>query len=264
MEESGTISLKRDSAHDGCDTHGAQPPRFDLDTSALLLDVDGTILEIAPAPDLVHVPDSLVELLSRLNERTDGALALISGRTLHDLDELFAPLKLAAIGCHGAELRLRGEDEIIAAQQLDARLRERLGKLGALGDGIAIEDKVYAVALHYRRAPRLAKALLEATRATVAEIAAPGVHLIHGKHVIEVKAAGVNKGAAFRDLMRHRPFAGRHAVFLGDDVTDEAVFAALPEFGGYGISVGRTMAGAQFCFPRAADVCAWLASLADR
>jgi trehalose 6-phosphate phosphatase len=239
-------------------------PHFDLRSVAVLLDVDGTILEIAPAPNLVRVPEALVDVLSRLNARTEGALALISGRPLHDIDRLFEPLKLAAIGCHGAEVRSGpGHDCLTHAPTLDARLRARLSELGRIGGGVVIEDKAYAVALHYRLAPRLARVLLMEVERIAADFALTGIELLHGKEVIEVKSARVNKGTAFRDLMREPPFAARRPVFVGDDVTDEDVFAALPEFDGYGISVGRAIPGAQFSFPRAGDVREWLAFLAD-
>jgi trehalose 6-phosphate phosphatase len=261
MEDSIAIAMSLDAAP--CQAGDAPPPAMDFARDALLLDVDGTILEIAPAPDLVHVPDRLVDLLSRLNERTRGALALISGRTLHDLDALFAPLRLAAVGCHGAEARLHtGEGTAVQARALDARLRERLAGLNALGAGIITEDKRFAVALHYRLAPELGQPLLEAARAAVAELGSPNIELMHGKHVIEVKHVGVTKGTAFRALMREPPFAGRRAVFLGDDTTDQAVFDELPAFGGYGISVGRSMKGANYCFRRPSDVVAWLSSVA--
>lgn len=265
MEDSGIVGLKDGGTSHGCDMGDARPPQIDLRRSALLLDVDGTILEIAPAPDRVHVPEGLCELLLHLRERTAGALALISGRPLADIDELFAPLNLAAIGCHGAEIRSEADGEIlIHAPPLDARLRERLLALGTMGKGIVTEDKTYGVALHYRLAPELAAPLVQAVEDAAAEFADTGVVLLHGKHVIEAKSAGVDKGTAFRGLMGTRPFAGRRVVFVGDDVTDEAVFAVLPEFGGYGISVGRAIDGAEFCFPRAQDVRAWLAALADQ
>ena len=261
MDNSAAITMKRELSP--CESGDAPPPVIDFDRDAILLDVDGTILEIAPAPDLVHVPDSLIDLLSRLNARTGGALALISGRTLHDLDELFAPLKLAAVGCHGAEARLNPDGKAaVQARQLDARLRERLVNLTSLGPGIVVEDKRFAVALHYRLAPDFGQQLLEATQAAVAELAPPSIELMHGKHVIEVKHVGVTKGTAFRALMREAPFAGRRALFLGDDVTDQAVFDELSSFDGYGISVGRSMKGAHYCFQRPSDVVAWLASSA--
>ena len=258
-----TLTLMRGDAANQGDAR-PEPPRFDLGEIALLLDVDGTILEIAPAPDLVHVPDELCDTLRTLNKRLAGALALISGRTLHDLDELFAPLKLAAIGCHGAEMRLGpGHDHLTNVPTLDAILRSRLAELVRLGEGIAVEDKAYAVALHYRLAPKLGQVLLREVERIAADFALTGIELLPGKDVIEVKSARVTKGTAFRELMHEPPFKGRRPVFLGDDVTDEAVMAALPEFDGYGISVGRTIAGAQFAFARAAEVRAWLASLAS-
>lgn len=264
MDDSSAIGIGQAETQAGC-AGDAPPPQFDLRDCALLLDVDGTILEIAPAPDRVHVPDGLCELLLHLRERTGGALALISGRPLADIDELFAPLDLAAIGCHGAEIRGEsGGEALIHAPPLDARLRERLLALGTMGQGIVIEDKRYGIALHYRLAPEVARPLVRAVEEAAAEFAETGVTLMRGKSVIEAKSAGVDKGTAFRALMEKKPFAGRRAVFVGDDVTDEAVFAVLPEFGGYGISVGRAIDGTQFCFPRAQDVRVWLALLADQ
>jgi trehalose 6-phosphate phosphatase len=263
MDRSGTIAMPHCATFAETDSQHA-PPHFDLNKTAILLDVDGTILEIAPAPDLVHVPDDLVVLLAQLNERTGGALALISGRKVHDLDALFAPLKLAAVGCHGVEVRLDVRNPAVArTNELDPALRQALCALQDEGKGIVVEDKVFAVALHYRLAPHLASWLEQSALAVLEHYPNPEIGLMHGKAVIEVKRAGVSKGTAFRDLMRVAPFAGRRAVFLGDDVTDETVFAALPEFGGYGISVGRSMKGARFCFSRAADVRAWLASLLE-
>ncbi len=256
----GSVVVLRDGVAGAA--HASQPPKFDLTKTAILLDIDGTILEIAATPDLVHVPDGLGDTLQRLHERTGGAFALISGRALHAIDALFAPLKLPAVGSHGAEVRLAPNQDLIThANTLDPRLRQRLADLQRLGDGILIEDKAYSVALHYRLAPQLSRLVLMEVERIAADFALTGIELLHGKEVIEVKSARFTKGTAFRELMHEAPFAGRQPVFAGDDTTDETVFAVLSDFDGYGISVGRAMAHTQFCFARPADVRAWLLSL---
>ena len=127
----------------------------DLRKSAILLDVDGTIVDIASSPEAVRVPASLRDALSRLIAATDGAVGLVSGRMIADLDHLFAPLRLAMVGGHGAELRLRdgGKTRLSAVPRLDDELRRQLRALAR--DGVAAEDKEVSVALHYRRAPSL-------------------------------------------------------------------------------------------------------------
>jgi trehalose 6-phosphate phosphatase len=261
MDHSNIASVEHRDA-DG-ETHSEPVPHFNLSEVAILLDVDGTILEIAPEPDLVHVPEGLCALLARLNAGVDGALALVSGRPIADLDKLFSPLTLAAIGGHGAEMR-RGAGEAVIAQAplLDARLQARLGELSRLGEGVIVENKGYSTAVHFRLAPHLGETLAYAVDDIVADFAQSGVEVLKGKAVLEVKSARVSKGRAFRELMMQPPFAARRPVFLGDDITDEAVFAELPEFAGYGISVGREIDSAEFVFADARDVRAWLASLA--
>src|SRR5438477_976 len=128
----------------------------DLRKHALLLDFDGTIVDIAPTPNSVEVPASLRGALARLTERTGGAVALVSGRSVADLDRFFAPMRLPIVGVHGAELRLLGgaatENRDPAA--LEPRLRRALGALE--GAGVGVEDKGYSVALHYRLVPERA------------------------------------------------------------------------------------------------------------
>lgn len=260
--QAGHVVMLRADASGGGAAPASQPPKFDLAKTALLLDIDGTILEIAATPDLVHVPEGLGGTLQELCRRTDGAFALISGRSLHAIDELFAPLRLPAVGCHGAEVRVAPNHDLVTpANTLDPRLRQRLADLQRLGEGILVEDKAYSVALHYRLAPQLGRVLLTEVEHIAADFALTGIELLHGKEVIEVKSARFTKGTAVRELMREPPFAGRQPVFAGDDITDESVFALLSEFDGYGISVGRAMAGTQFCFARAGDVRNWLDSL---
>jgi trehalose 6-phosphate phosphatase len=238
----------------------------DLRECAILLDIDGTILDIAPTPREVWVPPLLRNTIARLQDLTGGALALVSGRLLDDIDLIFAPLKLAAIGGHGAELRpVAGTEPLVRTGLLSGELKHNLAALTELGPGILVEDKGYSLALHYRLALDLGAAL----RAGVAEVCArcpeAAVEILPGKAVVEVKPARINKATAVRELMKYRPFAGRHPIFIGDDVTDEPVFGVIPEFGGLGFTVGRVVPGVDGHFDKPEAVRSWLARIvADR
>jgi trehalose 6-phosphate phosphatase len=238
----------------------------DLRECAILLDIDGTILDLAPTPREVWVPPALRGTLARLQELTEGALALVSGRPLADIDLIFAPLELAAIGGHGAEVRpAPGAEPRTRANALSPELKRALAALTGLGPGILIEDKGYSLALHYRLAPELGPTLQDKVARICARVASGAVEILPGKSVVEVKPARVNKATAVRELMRYPPFNRRHPIFIGDDVTDEPVFGVIPDFGGLGFSVGRTVPGVDGYFERPEDVRAWLARIvADR
>ena len=234
---------------------------LDLHLTAILVDVDGTLLDLAPTPLDVIVPPELTVALGRLNERSGGALAFVSGRPLAELDLFFAPLKLAAIGGHGAELRLTDGTVVRAKKFLDSDLKERLAALRYGKPGLVVEDKGYSIALHYRQAPQYGHIVREHVNAICAEFPSAAIEILPGKSVIEVKQPSFNKGTAVRELMRHAPFAGRKPIFIGDDVTDEAAFAVLPEFGGVGFSVGREVQGLAGVFEAPADVRRWLGDI---
>jgi trehalose 6-phosphate phosphatase len=232
---------------------------IDLNTCAVLLDVDGTLLDIAAEPSDVVVPERLKRSLAALAQATGGAVAFVSGRPLADLDRLFAPLKLAAVAGHGAELRLNAEDQPNRSEPpLAGDLRAKFHALMSKLDGIVVEDKGYSLALHYRQAPEHAETLHQAVAATLASYPSNGIEVLPGKDVIEVKSAAFNKGTGIRTLMSFPPFRGRRPLFIGDDVTDQAAFAVLPEFGGMGFSVGHVMAGLAGSFAQPCDVRAWL------
>jgi trehalose 6-phosphate phosphatase len=213
--------------------------RLDPLAIALLLDVDGTIIDIGPSPHEVHVPDALCRSLERLLARADGALALVSGRPIRDLDRLFSPLTLPAIGGHGAEMRLRPGEVVACAEPLPEALRRQLKQAAAPGSGVVIEDKGYSFALHYRQAPQQEARLRELIARARAAFPGEALEVLPGKAMFEVKRPGVSKGEAVRRLLNYAPFAGRRPVFIGDDVTDASVFAALPALSGTGYSVGR-------------------------
>jgi trehalose 6-phosphate phosphatase len=235
---------------------------IDLSRSAVLLDVDGTILDIAATPDAVVVPRHLCEALIALRERTGGATAFVSGRPLADLDRMFAPLKLPAVGGHGAELRTGEAGEPSRSASIDSDLRRQFAALAQKLDGVLLEDKGYSLALHYRLAPQYAVVLREAVAAACAPYPKNAIEVLLGKAVIEVKFAAFNKGTGIRQLMMVPPFRGRRPIFIGDDLTDDAAFAVLPEFGGIGISVGRRLSGLSGAFHRPDDVRQWLYRIA--
>ena len=237
----------------------------ELRKCALLLDIDGTILDLAPAPQEVWVPAELRKTLSRLHDLTGGALALVSGRSLHDIDLIFSPLQLAAIGGHGAELRTApGAEPIERAVQLDPVVKRKLASLTELSPGILVEDKGYSLALHYRLAPAKADELRAALQDICAALPRGMVEVLPGKLVFEIKMAGFNKASAVRELMKYPPFKDRSPIFIGDDTTDEPVFPILSQFGGLGFSVGRVVPDVNGHFEKPESVRAWLGRIANQ
>jgi len=235
----------------------------DVRKVALLLDIDGTLLDIALTPHDVRVPSSLRKTLAKLQDYTGGALALVSGRSLSDIDLIFSPLQLSAVGGHGAEIRPEPNGHVNGAQppRLQKEIRRRFADIARISEGIIVEDKEYSVALHYRLAPDKQRAIEDAVATICADLPPNSVELLGGKAVIEIKKVGFNKGTALRDLMSHPPFSGRRPIFVGDDKTDEAAFAVMPEFDGIAISVGRMVPGVAERFEAPSDVRRWLERL---
>jgi trehalose 6-phosphate phosphatase len=230
---------------------------------ALFLDVDGTLLDFHDDPAAVAASPELLALLQRLHAELHGALSLVSGRALADLDRLFGQ-PWAMAGLHG--LQLRHADGQRREHPLDtsahAQLRQRAeAMLEALGD-IELEDKGIAIALHCRRSPDRFAAMRDAA-AALAE-AMPGYELQAGNLVMEIKPAGMDKGRAVRELLQRPPFAGRQPVYLGDDLTDEHAFDTVARAGGCAIRVGhRHPTAAQFTLPSPAAVHSWLLRVHD-
>jgi trehalose 6-phosphate phosphatase len=211
----------------------------------------------------VWVPPGLADTLGRLLMRTSGALALVSGRSLNDIDLIFAPEQFPAVGGHGAEMRLSTDSEAVAthAPPMDKELKRRLAAIAKLSPGILLEDKGYSLALHYRLAPHAEKAIYEAVSLIRADLPNAPIEVLPGKCVCEIKHSGFNKATGVVELMTHEPFRGRRPVFIGDDVTDESVFAIMPGFGGLAFSVGRRAQGVAGHFDEPRDVREWLANL---
>jgi trehalose 6-phosphate phosphatase len=240
------------------------PPRADLASIALFLDVDGTMLDLAVRPDAVIVDPTLRETLSTLHARLGGALAIVSGRPIREIDALLALDDVAAAGLHGAELRSKGH-ATLAQPVPDPRLdpvRARAVEIAAALPGVLVEDKGGAIALHYRTAPDAE----DATRLAALDLltlAGADYELIHGKAVVELKPRHADKGTALATLMQIAPFAGRTPWMLGDDLTDEDAFAEANRERGVSVIVGPrrpTLARHALAGPAAAR--AWLAWLA--
>lgn len=232
---------------------------------ALFLDIDGCLLDLAPTPDEIVVPPDLPGAIERLRLRLGGALALVTGRGLSYADALFDPFPFPIAGLHGAEMR--GPDGgMIHAEAPPAfeALKAALAEEAKAMPGVLIEDKGAAVAAHYRLAPQYELALGERMRA-FAEAAGPGWALQLGKMVYEIRPARASKGDAVERFLREPPFAGRLPLALGDDLTDESMFAVANARGGLSFRVGRP--DAQTCamgtVPTPTDVRRLIAASAD-
>ncbi len=212
------------------------PPPLSAD-DALFLDLDGTLLEIAPTPEAACAAPGLPDLLRRLAARLGSALAIVSGRPIGEIDRILAPLALPAAGLHGLERRSAGGRT--SPPPLPGRdgLRDALGRFAATHPGLLLEDKGATLALHYRARPELAGAVAAAVAAAL-DRAPDGIVVQKGKAVIELCPQDGDKGAAVMAFMAEAPFRGRRPVFAGDDITDEAAFRAVRASGGVAVRVG--------------------------
>jgi trehalose 6-phosphate phosphatase len=238
----------------------ASPPLLDLRRHALFLDLDGTLLEIQERPHAVHASERLLELLRRLSRAMSGAVAVITGRTIDDADNILHGALNFIAGVHGYEMQRGGQ--IVHASALlhrldlarvDLRQLLREHQIPAL-----IEDKGASLALHYRHAPEAA----DDVKRIAAQIAASRhLRMLQGKMVVELIASARTKGHALTVFMAQPPFAGRTPVAIGDDRTDEDSFAAAARLGGWGVLVGAAHdSAASYTLAGPAAVHAWLES----
>jgi trehalose 6-phosphate phosphatase len=209
---------------------------------AFFLDVDGTLLELAATPDAVVVGDELMGLLRALAMRSHGAVALISGRSIATLDQLFWPLIMPAAGLHGFERRSSNgaycRRPLPPGESL-SQARVTLQSLVKQHEGLLLEDKRFALAVHYRAVPEL-ESLVLGEVAALAESLAPAFELQRGRCVAELRPAAANKAGAIAEFMNEVPFAGRRPLCLGDDLTDECAFEWVNGAGGVSLAVGVT------------------------
>lgn len=231
---------------------------------ALFLDIDGTLLEFESHPDLVRATQSLIMLLQSVSASLDGAVALISGRPLSDIDRVFQPWLPYAAGGHGAEVRgSAGTRRHHADQSQVNELRDlAISRTSAL-EGVWVEDKGYGFALHYRSLPEYQDAAVTLA-AELAERSVGTLEVQPGILVQELRQASYDKGLALDELMVQRPFAGRIPVVVGDDRTDEFAFAAAYRHGGTAILVGpRDDTVARYRIPDPEAVRTWLAQMPE-
>lgn len=238
------------------------PPPLDLlDGAALFLDFDGTLIELAETPEAIRISPDLGPLLGRLRVRLNGRVAIVSGRSVEDLERFVPANDIAFSGSHGLELRLADGSRLpLKVPPAMAQVRERVHSWAQGHNGLLVEDKPAGVALHYRRAPQ------EGVRVgDFMERLAREAELIvqRGSMVVELRPPGANKGDAVRTFLSHSEFAGARPVFIGDDLTDEHAFAACRALGGQGILVGPPReTAAAYRLPDVAAVAAWLETAA--
>jgi trehalose 6-phosphate phosphatase len=237
----------------------------DPDKRALFLDIDGTLLGVAPTPDAVTVPGGLVDLLEGLMRGLDGAAAILTGRRVADADRLFAPLRMVASGVHGTELRIEpGGPTDTLAGPIPPELVQAINDVSSLHPGILVEQKGAGVAVHYRKAPEI-RDVLEAELTAVISVSSYHLALRKGRKVLEAVPSGYSKGTAMRQLLARAPFKGRLPVMIGDDVGDESAFLVAEQLGGLGLRVaGEHYNPADADFDGVASVRAWLKTLNGR
>jgi trehalose 6-phosphate phosphatase len=238
------------------------PPPLSLFTgAALFLDFDGTLVELAEAPDAIRVPGELPGLLQRLADRLEGRLAIVSGRSLADLDRHVGCGGVAMSGSHGLELRLADGTLLPLARPagLD-EARDEIARFADAVEGLLVEEKPASVALHFRQAPEREAEVASLMQGLAARA---GFVVQHGKMVAELRPAGADKGDALRSLMREPAFAGARPLFMGDDLTDEHAFEAAAALGGAGVLVGPPrQTAAVYRLDGVSEVAEWLRAAA--
>mgnify|MGYP001575146275 CR=1 FL=1 len=234
------------------------PPAASVDW-AYFLDVDGTLIDIADTPDAVRVDTALLDLIARLHRASGGAVALVSGRALSDLESRLGTLRLPLAGQHGLERRDAAGRLWIHAAPPAAKcaIKEALAPVLARHPSLLLEDKGLTLALHYRLAPHLA-AYAQRLMVRLAGAVGAGLEVQRGKRVAEVKPSGIDKGTAVAEYLAESPFRGRRPVFIGDDLNDEHGFAEVNKLDGISIKVGKSGGCARFRLRDVAAVRRWL------
>jgi trehalose 6-phosphate phosphatase len=204
-------------------------------TSAYFFDVDGTLLELRRRPEEVVADEHLRGLLMRLHGAACGAVALVSGRSIADLDRIFEPLSLPTAGLHGADIRFPDGARQVPRSDLMDEVRPSVATFAEAHTGVWLEDKGATLAIHFRERPELAGEVL----AFLSQFQqGRDLAVQEGKMVVELKSAAFDKGTAIKALMARAPFEGRLPVFIGDDLTDEHGFAEVQRAGGVAIRIG--------------------------
>ncbi len=226
---------------------------------AWFFDVDGTVAEIADTPDAARVDPAIASLIAALHRASDGALALVSGRPIAEVDALFPGTRYAVAGQHGIERRrpdgrvVRAADRVLPLDDARRFLEEIVSRHA----GLRLEVKPASLALHYRQAPRLA-GFVHRTMRTLQRGLGDAYRLQPGKRVLELLPRGPDKGEAVRAFLAEAPFEGRTPIFVGDDLTDERAFAIVNARDGYSIKVGPGPTIARWRLPGVGAVRTWL------
>jgi trehalose 6-phosphate phosphatase len=230
---------------------------------AFFFDFDGTLVEFADHPDLVEMSQDIRDGINRIVDAVDGALAIVTGRDICDIDRFFAPSKLSVAGVHGM-MRRRGDGVIdrspINVDAIDT-LENRLQQFVVGFPDLLLERKSGSIALHYRARPDLEVACVKEMDKATADI--KGLHVLHGKMVVEAKAGDWNKGNAIADFMAEEPFLRRVPVFAGDDLTDEDGFREVNARDGMSIKVGPGKTQAHYRIAGVSALQTWLHDFAD-
>lgn len=238
------------------------PADIGADAIALFLDVDGTLVDIEDHPGDVRADRKLIALLADLAERLGGAMSLISGRSIAEIDRIFAPAKFPSAGSHGTELRLGDDARLPGPAEFPEDILHRAEAFADRHEGLLVEKKRAGLALHYRRAPALELACRDLVADLMRELG-PEFRLIDGKMVLEIAPRNHHKGEAIREMLQHAPFRGRTPVFVGDDVTDEDGFRIVNELDGLSVRVGMgSRTEARYALADVPAVHAWLRTVA--
>ncbi len=235
------------------------------DRPALFLDLDGTLLDFADEPGGVTVSERVRDLLGRLHEATGGAIAVVSGRAMEDLDRLLAPHKFPLAAVHGFELR--DGDGRVTRTEVDravlAPIEVALRRFVEENPETLLEQKGATLALHYRKRPELEEAVIRTVELALSK-AGSNLQALRGNKVVEIKPAGQDKGSAIGRLMKEPPFSERTPVFIGDDATDEDGFRTINELGGVSVKVNSGETAAASRLPDVDAVLNWLEELAGQ
>jgi trehalose 6-phosphate phosphatase len=234
----------------------------DISKFALFLDIDGTLIDIASVPTAVVIPRELVALLEKARSAFDGALAIVSGRRIHEIDAMLSPALFAASGVHGCELRSAPNGPIVSQAAADIPILPELHELAHRFPGVLVEPKGSGVAIHYRLVPARGDDIQQQIYRLMAGVTPP-LQLIGGRMVFEILPRGQSKGSAVDALMTREPFIGRLPIMIGDDIGDASAFAVAERNGGMALTVAGEHyppASAQFDSPAA--VRSWLDRIA--
>lgn len=236
---------------------------IDRSDFALFLDFDGTVVDLAERPAEVVLVPGLRRALGRIHDKLSGALAVVTGRDIRDVDGFLDPLRLPVAGVHGLTRRdAQGQARDVPVDKAAPDLiAARLAPLAEAHDDIHLERKTGSVALHYRLSPDLEEECIAAMEAATADLS--GIHLLRGKMVVEARPKGAGKGRAVADFLDEAPFAGRTPMFAGDDATDEDAFREVNKRGGLTVKIGLGDTAAHYRASNSAEFQAWLIGLAD-